>query len=169
MYRENNQLNFIGIMRHVPNAVAILQSNEYYPKIGGYVKFYQLQHSVLTVAEVYGLPRYDDACKKPIFAFHIHGGSSCNGSIDVPFGNTGMHYNPYHCPHPYHAGDMPPLFGVDGIAFSAFLTDRFNVDEILGKTVVIHEMPDDFMTQPSGNAGNKIACGEISPTMRSRF
>ena len=72
-----------------------------------------------------------------------------------------MHDNPYHCPHPYHAGDMPPLFGANGYAFSAFLSDRFTVEEVIGKTVIFHEAPDDFVTQPSGNAGAKMACGVI--------
>ena len=42
-----------------------------------------------------------------------------------------------------------------------FLTDRFTIDEIINRTIVIHDMPDDFITQPSGNSGNKIACGII--------
>ena len=37
----------------------------------------------------------------------------------------------------------------------------FSVDEIIGRTVVIHSDPDDFSTQPAGNAGRKIACGVI--------
>ena len=41
------------------------------------------------------------------------------------------------------------------------MTDRFTVGEIIGKTVVIHMMPDDFRTQPSGDSGEKIACGVI--------
>ncbi|MBP3600475.1 MAG: superoxide dismutase family protein [Clostridia bacterium] len=61
---------------------------------------------------------------------------------------------------------MPPLFEVNGRAFSVFLTDRFSVPQILGKTVIIHALPDDFTTQPSGNAGEKIACGIITPTAR---
>ena len=61
----------------------------------------------------------------------------------------------------YHAGDMPPLFGTDRFAFSAFLTDRFSAEEGIGKTVIIHDSPDDFTTQPSGNSGVKIACGVI--------
>ncbi len=39
---------------------------------------------------------------------------------------------------------------------------KFTIDEIIGKTVIIHAKPDDFITQPSGNAGEKIACGVIS-------
>ena len=72
-----------------------------------------------------------------------------------------MHDNPQHCPHPYHAGDLPPLFGAHGFAFSACLTDRFTVEQIIGKSIVIHSAPDDFTTQPSGNAGSKIAGAEI--------
>ena len=71
------------------------------------------------------------------------------------------HYNPNQCAHPYHAGDLPPLFGSNGYAFEAFLTDRFTVSEVIGRTVIIHSKPDDFSTQPSGNSGEKIACGEI--------
>ncbi|MBQ4335887.1 MAG: superoxide dismutase family protein [Lentisphaeria bacterium] len=48
-----------------------------------------------------------------------------------------------------------------GTAFSAFYTDRFYPEDIVGKVVVIHAMPDDFKSQPSGNPGSMIACGEI--------
>lgn len=43
-----------------------------------------------------------------------------------------------------------------------FLTDRFKVDDVIGRTVIIHDKPDDFTTQPSGNSGEKIACGIIN-------
>jgi len=48
-----------------------------------------------------------------------------------------------------------------GNAYLAVKTDRFTVHDIIGKTVVIHSNPDDFHTQPAGNAGKKIACGVI--------
>ena len=41
------------------------------------------------------------------------------------------------------------------------LLNKFSINEIIGKTVIIHDMPDDFTTQPSGNSGTKIACGVI--------
>ena len=63
--------------------------------------------------------------------------------------------------HPKHAGDLPPLMGCQGNAYLAVKTDRFIVHDIIGKTVVIHSDPDDFHTQPAGNAGKKIACGVI--------
>jgi len=40
-------------------------------------------------------------------------------------------------------------------------SDRIRVEELIGRTVVIHSDPDDFRTQPAGNAGKKIACGVI--------
>ena len=82
-----------------------------------------------------------------------------------PFAGAMSHYNPKGCEHPYHAGDLPPLFGNGGSALSLFLTNRFSVREITGKTVIIHDRPDDFTTQPSGNSGTKIACGVIERTM----
>ena len=63
--------------------------------------------------------------------------------------------------HPKHAGDLPPLLANDGVAWSAVYTDRFYPEEVIGRTVVIHGMGDDFHSQPSGNSGVKIACGEI--------
>ena len=56
--------------------------------------------------------------------------------------------------------------GVNGDAFSMFITNQFTVPEVIGKTVIIHAHPDDFHTQPSGNSGEKIACGIIRPTAR---
>ena len=40
-------------------------------------------------------------------------------------------------------------------------TDRFQPQDVVGRTVIIHDQPDDFTSQPSGNSGEKIACGEI--------
>lgn len=143
------------------HATAVLQGSGEYPGIKGAVCFYQTGQGVLVTAEVTGLPIGGDSCDTPIFAFHIHEGGRCTGNAADPFADVRTHYNPDECAHPYHAGDLPPLFGNNGYAFMAVLTDRFTVSEILGRTVVIHRDPDDFHTQPAGNAGVKIACGEI--------
>ena len=42
--------------------------------------------------------------------------------------------------------------------------DDFTIDDIIGKSVIIHAQGDDFMTQPSGNPGKAIACGDIRRT-----
>lgn len=149
-----------------PNAVAFINGSDKYPNIQGRVMFYGGRGGVMVCTEIMGLPQGDGHCKKPIFAYHIHSGTTCSGNQEDPFANANGHFNLKNCPHPYHAGDMPPLFGVNGRAFSVFLTNRFTVDEILGKTIIVHASPDDFTTQPSGNAGKKIACGVITPTAR---
>ncbi len=143
-----------------PTAVAYVNGSYEYSLIKGMVRFYGSSYGVFVIAQVSGLP-IGDMCASPIFGFHIHEGTSCNGNDDDPFADTKTHYNPKGCQHPYHSGDLPPLFGANGYAFSAVLTNRFTIDEIIGKTMVIHSSPDDFTSQSSGNAGKKIACGVI--------
>ncbi len=153
--------SLFSLLRGRPQAIASLQGDTEYPKIYGTVKFYQTPQGVVVLAEVYGLPESALPCQHPIFGFHLHAGASCSGSEEDPFAHAMAHYNPQNCAHPYHAGDFPPLFGNNGTAISAFLTNRFTVREILGKTVIVHSQPDDFTTQPSGNSGPKIACGVV--------
>ena len=144
------------------DAVAIIKGSAEYPGIRGLVRFYQTGHGVYVITSITGLPSGKTPCDSPIFAMHIHEGGSCAGrSGTETFPRAGMHYNPSGCNHPYHAGDLPPLFSANGIAMSSVLTNRCTAKEIAGKTVIIHSGEDDFMTQPSGNAGTKIACGEI--------
>jgi len=161
MHHTDFQINLTKSLNRRPQAQAVLKGSDRYPTIRGTVRFYQTPIGVLVFAEVMGLPDPADLCNSPIFAFHIHSGNACTGNADDPFANAGTHYDPDGCPHPYHAGDLPPLFGVQGYAVSVILTDRITVREILGKTVVIHEGLDDFSSQPAGNAGDKIACGQI--------
>ena len=157
----DNNVNFTSFMRRNPHAIAIIKGSKEYPQINGHVYFYQTRHGVVVMSTVTGLPDSLNKCSAPVFAFHIHEGESCSGNSEDPFANALTHFNPYDCPHPYHAGDMPPLFGCNGTAFSAFLTNRFRLRDIAGKTVIIHSKPDDFNSQPSGNSGKKIACGKI--------
>ena len=154
-------MDLISVLQRKPQAVAQIRGSKAYPQIRGQVRFYQTRRGVVVRAEVTGLPVYQDACKKGIFGFHIHEGSRCSGSVGDPFADVLAHFGLYDCIHPYHSGDLPPLFGNNGYAFSVFLTDRFAVRDILGRTVIIHGDADDFTTQPSGDAGQKIACGEI--------
>lgn len=139
----------------------MMSGSEEYPGISGVIRFYQTRHGALVAAEVSGLPAGEEPCGSRVFGFHIHSGERCAGDGADPFAAALGHYNPEGCPHPEHAGDMPPLFGNRGYAFQVFLTDRFSVREIIGKTVIIHSSPDDFTSQPAGNAGTKIACGQI--------
>lgn len=156
----------LWLARRTPDAIAHIQGSEAHPDICGQVYFYQRGDGVFIVYQISGLPLGQDLCEHSIFAMHIHSGESCTGASQDPFADAGAHYNLEHCPHPSHAGDLPPLFGDDGYAWGAVFTNRFTVLEIIGRTVIIHDHPDDFTSQPAGNSGNKIACGVIRSTRK---
>lgn len=152
------------MLTRCPDASAAVKGSDKAPALDGMVSFYQTPGGVLVVADLKGLPDPDTKCSHSIHALHIHEGGSCTGTPEKPFADAGTHYNPDGCSHPQHAGDLPPLFSNHGHAWLAVLTDRFTTDEIIGKTVIIHSGADDFTTQPSGNAGDMIACGVIRKT-----
>ena len=154
-------MHFSPALRRRPDAQTDISGGREDQRLRGIVRFYQTPQGVFVLAEVSGLPDRGFRCEDNIFAFHIHSGGSCSGSADDSFRDAQGHYNPKRCPHPAHAGDMPPLFSNGGYALQAFLTDRFTVREIVGRTVIIHDHVDDFTSQPAGNAGERIACGVI--------
>ncbi len=160
--RSNSQFNrYLPILYRHPDARATIMGSEDYPRIHGQVNFYQLEYGVMISADITGLPSTSSR-PNAFFGFHIHEGMSCTGNETDPFADAKMHFNPGKGPHPFHAGDLPPLLGNSGNAFSIFLTSNFHLEDVLGRTIIIHSQPDDFVTQPSGNAGDKIACGIIT-------
>ena len=142
------------------SAFAEIKGDSDAPKLRGRVSFQQKTNGVLVTANIHGLPKYN---RSGFFGFHIHSGGSCKGE-DFP--ETKGHLNPDKKPHPMHDGDLPPLLSNNGFAYMQVLTDRFNIGEIIGRTIVIHAESDDFESQPGGDAGEKIGCGEIRPTRR---
>lgn len=146
------------LLRDQPDAAAWIKGNAQNPDLNGMVRFYYTTYSgILIEAQIFGLPDGNLPGSGSFYAMHIHEFGDCSGAFD----HTGMHYNPKGTMHPDHAGDMLPLLGNQGYAFSVFYDKRFSIEEIIGKAVIIHEKPDDFTSQPSGNSGAKIGCGEI--------
>lgn len=145
----------MGYCTNCPDAVARIQGGADAPQLSGCVQFFQENGQVLIVVKIFGLPKESET---GFFGFHIHQGENCSG---IDFSKTGSHYNPANLTHPRHAGDLPPLMECNGNAYLSVRTDRFSVSEIIGRTMVIHSNPDDFISQPAGNAGRKIACGVI--------
>ena len=143
------------------DAMATVTGSSQYPEIKGSFWFRKVKHGILVTAKVFGLPTSNKICEYNIFAVHIHQNGNCSETINDPFSNVGSHYNPDGCLHSKHAGDLEPLFENKGYAYYSFITNRFSIDEIIGRSVIIHENVDDFTTQPSGNSGTKIACGII--------
>lgn len=145
---------------NIEKAVAHIKGSREYPTLHGTVTFKQTCKGVLITAQIHGLPDNNEY-NTGVFAFHIHGGMSCTGTKEDSFADARTHYNPKDVPHPYHAGDLPPLFSNNGYAYMSVLTNRFNLREIIGRVVIIHRNVDDFSTQPAGNSGTKIGCGKI--------
>lgn len=144
-----------------PEAYADIRGTEDYPEIHGRVTFYDVFGGTVVMAEIYGLPDESNEEAGLFFGFHIHEGGSCTGDDSDPLKNTGGHYNPEGMEHPEHAGDLPPLLSTRGAAWLAVYTGRIHPEDVIGKTVVIHLQPDDLHSQPSGDSGEKIACGVI--------
>ena len=158
--RENTPgLTFLRTMeKDAPGAAAWVTGNSANPGLSGLVKFYATPYGgILVEAEFFGLPNSSVPGSTGFYAMHIHE----NGECAIPFDRTGNHYSRTPAMHPDHTGDMIPLFANQGYAWCAFYDKRIALPEIMGRSVVVHAMPDDFVTQPSGNSGEKIGCGVI--------
>ena len=140
-----------GLLSCPPQATAQLAGSLQYPRLRGLVRFYEGPDFVLIAVSVHGLP-------DGFYGFHIHEGDGCGGD---QFSDSKGHFAPQGGAHPDHAGDLPPLLACGGEALALVRTCRFRLCQILGRTVIVHRDPDDFHSQPSGNAGEKIACGVI--------
>jgi len=124
---------------------------------------------------------------------HIHAndapenGEGCIADPAEPpsthFVSADGHYNPDGTTHGSHAGDMPALFiAHNGEAYATFQTDRFRVEDVLGRAAILHEDSDNYgnipvgdapeqyrpnspaatdLTARTGNAGARFACGVI--------
>lgn len=141
-----------------PAALANLQGNDENPDLRGLALFYPRPAGGIYIQiEVFHLPDEDLPDSSGFFGLHIHEYGNCT----KPFDQTGEHYNPKKQEHPFHAGDLPPLFSKSGYAWSFFYDGRLTLPEIIEKSLIIHNGRDDFTTQPSGSSGMKIGCGVI--------
>ena len=146
-----------------PFAKAELSGSMKYPKIKGMVEFFSTPMGVVVCTDVSGLPYDKDTPgSSQIYGMHIHNTGKCTGSTEEPFSDAGAHFDKSGSEHPYHSGDLPPLFGNDGYAWGAVLTNRFAPEDIMGRSVIIHRDADDMKTQPAGASGERIACGIIT-------
>ena len=109
-------------------------------------------------------------------AVHIHANPVCEAP---DFKTAGGHFNPdgkqhgMDNPMGHHAGDMPKniSIGEDRTGEATFKVDYLTLapgapNSVLGHSIMVHEKADDMKTDPTGNAGNRIACGVIpAPAM----
>lgn len=131
--------------------------------VSGAVTFYEADGEVKVVARVENVAPGDHG-------FHIHETGDCSAP---DFTSAGGHFAPEGNPHgaptdeAHHAGDLGNItVGEDGTGTLEITSDMLTVspgpNTVVGKAVVLHEGADDFVSQPSGAAGARIACGVVA-------
>jgi Cu-Zn family superoxide dismutase len=105
--------------------------------------------------------------------FHVHEKGDCS-AVDAT--SAGAHFNPFASPHgkaasgAHHAGDMDNVTAnAEGVArldihVTGVTLGGGAVNDIAGRALIVHAAPDDYTTQPTGNAGARVACGVIAVT-----
>jgi Cu-Zn family superoxide dismutase len=132
----------------------------------GIVRFEQVADGVRVTAVIDGLTA------NGVHAIHLHECGDCSSPDAM---SAGGHYNPDGNPHgspdspKHHAGDFGNLNAdASGRASLDFVAKGITVggpvNPILGLSVILHAKADDFVTQPTGNAGARIGCGVIGAT-----
>jgi len=132
--------------------------------VSGDATFTETNGKVVLTAKLTGL-------KPGVHGIHIHEKSDCSAADGS---SAGGHWNPTFKQHgkfgegEYHKGDIGNFAAnEDGIATVVFETDQWCIGcndatkNIVGKSLVVHQDPDDFVSQPSGNAGGRVACTAI--------
>ncbi len=131
----------------------------------GTANFYQVGGKVRMVANVSGLVPGRE------HGFHVHEAGDCSSGDGM---SAKGHFNAMGKPHGHyssaerHTGDMPALKAdASGKATLEADLDLMTVTpgpaSIVGRGLIVHADPDDYKTQPTGNAGARIACGVIQP------
>lgn len=107
-----------------------------------------------------------------LHGIHIHQIGKCN---KPDFKSAGGHFNPYSTSHGtknpkgYHVGDLGNIYIKPDGTGSSLITSHLStlqpgINSLMkedGTSVVIHSGPDDLISDPSGNAGKRVACGVI--------
>ncbi|WBY01359.1 superoxide dismutase family protein [Ramlibacter tataouinensis] len=131
----------------------------------GQVRFARAGDLVRVSGEVRGLKPNTE------HGFHVHEKGDCSSGDGM---SAGGHFNPAGAPHgrhgsgAHHVGDLPSLradaAGVARISFeSRSIALGSGPADIVGKGLIVHRDPDDYTTQPTGNAGPRLACAVIRP------
>jgi superoxide dismutase, Cu-Zn family len=134
--------------------------------VRGSASFVETGRKVRVTASVSGLRPNGE------YGFHIHEVGDCSSGDGM---SAKGHFNPFGKPHGHHAsaerhaGDMPSLKSdANGNASATFDLDVITVApgpaSIVGRGLIVHVQPDDYKTQPTGNAGARSACAVIRRT-----
>lgn len=162
-YGCNNEQNSTSrhvLMPDVTRAVAVLHAIQGH-QVKGVIRFQQEGDGVKIIAHLEGL-------KPGKHGFHIHEYGDCRAPDGA---SAGGHFNPEGKKHggseasERHLGDLGNIVAdISGVARLEHVDKHISLkgkNSILGRGVVVHAVADDFVSQPSGAAGERIACGVI--------
>lgn len=154
-----------------PDAIAELQNRQ--GNVVGYAYLTNVEDGVQIQVRMTGLETTmtDEGWSE--HGFHIHETGTCN---PPDFSSAGGHFNPTGVGHGLldtdgaHAGDLPNLLiSPDGSASYQTTTDLVTLDsgerglfDADGSALVLHSEPDDYLTDPAGDSGDRVACGVIT-------
>lgn len=104
---------------------------------------------------------------------HVHENGQCDhaGDDGKHFSTAGGHFNPtgteHACPptDPRHAGDLGNIQVTGGKGHLEVTATNLSFDQLRGKAIILHAGEDDCKTQPTGNSGDRLACGVADGTM----
>ena len=159
-FQENADTHQIDAQPNITKAVAVIHPTEG-NKVNGLVTFTLEGDSIKVVADIDGLAPGKHG-------FHIHEYGDCSASDGT---SAGGHFNPTNKPHgaptdtSRHVGDLGNIeANKDGKAhyeWTDHLISFKGTNSIIGRGIIIHAGEDDLKTQPTGNAGARVACGVI--------